>query len=810
MKLIKYIILAIVITICGCKKREYVYEKDAYINFSVNATSADLNNKSVGEVVNAAGFEGDKVAVYAIKYNTGATPDDFSTANRIINTVDATVDALGAINYGTKVLFPSSKVAVYSIYPSEADKGVTIKDNSTDPVGADVELKTVAADQYDVMVGQNENLDRQKCLKDGAGEKIEFQHALAKLQVLVVADENVNGPKLLSKVVVNASSKATLESVKSLNLSNVNTAADFELFNGSMTITKTEQKVENELLLFPEMPNSITLTVDGNDYKMDITDEAKYTLRQGALNKITMKLTRLGVVLGDLTVGKWQDGGSTTGSGDYVKKKTEFKVDLIQSRDAVYVPTEPAVFTAQIQINDNYWLAKDGNDKLPCKFENGVLSLVDPVETLMISDDNINLTAIKIIKNGVVVFSGKTSIYTKNPLIINQETGAVTVDGEAVKINMSVGALGNGTQKFPYEVCDAMSLNNLRYIFEVSSVAPVHVIQTKNIDLAPHLLIDQSHNERTVEAGIESIGDADGWIPLGTYEKPLHAIYDGNKFTIAGLYINRTTATNQSLFGYVASAVASTDNRTMFANLSVEGFVKGNINTAGFASSVQGLAKFERCINKVNIVETSSGNYVGGLIARANKVVEIYQCGNEANIEAPAGSSNIVGVGGIIGAWVANSSISQCYNKGNIKAKATCLGGIIAATAASNTISYTLSDCYNVGEIENLDTAPGSRTGGIVSNWQPSSSTPQVIYNCYNKGIIKGGPRGAICGFRNSYLTANNCHHDLSVNATMTGFYAVADATSGIGTTIPNAVMLGSAWIDSDQGMPILKWEVGL
>ncbi|MDR1193435.1 MAG: YDG domain-containing protein [Peptococcaceae bacterium] len=104
--------------------------------------------------------------------------------------------------------------------------------------------------------------------------------------------------------------------------------------------------------------------------------------------------------------------------------------------------------------------------------------------------------------------------------------------------------------------------------------------------------------------------------------------------------------------------------------------------------------------------------------------------------------------GGIAGFISESSSISNCYNTGNISSSSShgrlAVGGIVG-----HQINSSISDCYNTGKIQSsssgnpIVTNPSSKAGGIAGHSFDYSS----ISNCYNTGeIFSSWHAGGIAG----------------------------------------------------------------
>ncbi|MDR2538866.1 MAG: hypothetical protein LBC43_04435 [Bifidobacteriaceae bacterium] len=139
---------------------------------------------------------------------------------------------------------------------------------------------------------------------------------------------------------------------------------------------------------------------------------------------------------------------------------------------------------------------------------------------------------------------------------------------------------------------------------------------------------------------------------------------------------------------------------------------------------------------------SSSGNYVGGLIAVADKNITIEKSENSGTL---AGKNMI---GGMVGSYLnapAEVSVKSSTNKGNIEG-ANEIGGLIGLTRSKNVI---IDDSSNLGKISSSGNAVGGLGGSINRN---SDSTHTISVNdSQNSGTINaegvevGGIFGVSC-----------------------------------------------------------------
>lgn len=211
------------------------------------------------------------------------------------------------------------------------------------------------------------------------------------------------------------------------------------------------------------------------------------------------------------------------------------------------------------------------------------------------------------------------------------------------------------------------------------------------------------------------------WTPIGMPEsgyvtEAYSGVFDGQGYTVSGLYIN----TSSAFYGLFYCVYGGT-----VRNVNVIGDVTTTGNTAGgIVGKLQG-GTIENCSFDGSV--TAKGNYVGGIVANI--------------VTNSKAASNIIG----------------CCNKGEINGKYA--GGILGYTTAKANISH----CYNTGTINGT-----TRSAGISGQ-----QTAGEISYCYNIGSSASG----ISGFSNATIT--NCYYlndeTVTPGGTATGYEKITD-----------------------------------
>lgn len=213
------------------------------------------------------------------------------------------------------------------------------------------------------------------------------------------------------------------------------------------------------------------------------------------------------------------------------------------------------------------------------------------------------------------------------------------------------------------------------------------------------------------------------WTPIGDsgYHN-YNGTFDGNGYTISGVYINNSDSMEQALFSCIGET--------------------GTVKNLGLTNSF-----------------IYSKNYVGGIVG-TNNYGTVTNCYNDATVYG------IYTVGGVVsyGAGV----MTDCYNSGTITAVSYNAGGVIAANYGETVKCYNTGkvsggnqiggvvgfdngavyDCFNLGEVTG-----DSQVGGVVGY---NSFT---IANCYNVGVVKGNEQsGSVSGY-NPDADITNCYY---------------------------------------------------
>lgn len=233
---------------------------------------------------------------------------------------------------------------------------------------------------------------------------------------------------------------------------------------------------------------------------------------------------------------------------------------------------------------------------------------------------------------------------------------------------------GAGTVSNPYQIATLAQLDNVR------NYPTACFIQVANIDAS----------------ATSGWNAGAGWMPIGNATTKFTGRYNGQGYTVSGLYINRSATSYNGLFGYAQGSIIS------------------NVKLTG-----------------LNIV---GGSYTGGLAGYNYTGATITSCSADGVITG----TNYVGV--LVGRNESSSIINNSLSKGTVTG-ATYVGGL----AGLNYITCEINNCYSQAIVIRVSGGTSTYVAGFTSyNYTSkvinSYSTGSVTYigttNPTNKGFV--------------------------------------------------------------------------
>ncbi len=349
--------------------------------------------------------------------------------------------------------------------------------------------------------------------------------------------------------------------------------------------------------------------------------------------------------------------------------------------------------------------------------------------------------------------------------------GSVDILSDTLRIQ-EVILSGSGTAQDPFLISN---LNDLRAFSEASSYWDDYIKQTADIDAS----------------ATSTWNNGQGWSPIGTFSPQFTGSYDGDGYTINGIYINQTWGFNLGFFGNTASAsiqnlgltnlnitsfsttgglVASSMNSTI-SYCYTTGSISGDGTTGGLCGSLNG-GTISNCFSTASV--TGTGNYTGGLAGTCvgtSTITNSYSAGSV---------SGNVWTGGLVGTKAATATSSNSFWDLTTSGQANSELGIGKTTSEMKTEStFTDANWDLVGETTNGTTdiwsIDGSNNSGypwltwedhspVNNTWDGSESNDfmdknnwslEFIPNVLNNIIISSGGNQPSLGSGQS-VTINN------------------------------------------------------
>ena len=293
---------------------------------------------------------------------------------------------------------------------------------------------------------------------------------------------------------------------------------------------------------------------------------------------------------------------------------------------------------------------------------------------------------------------------------------------------------GKGTVDEPYQISNRAEL----YWFAGLVNGTLPDGGEKNLSANAILTANIIVNTGVLDANknLVSKSDLTEWKPIGARWSSYTGTFDGQGYTISGLYFNNPTSSYVGLFGSIGangkiSNVGVLDSYFQFSELGggVCGVNYGTVRDCKNTGSVRGLAA------------------IGGVCGLNEKGGIIENSFNEGTVSGTG--DNVQQVGGVCG--YNNGTIKSCYNTASVSGQ-NSVGGVCGLNSRG-----IITNCFNEGTVSGQ-----TFVGGVCGNGCGVTTT-----NCFNGGTVSGQSHvGGVCGYDYNYDGAlTNCYY-LSDTAT--------------------------------------------
>lgn len=275
--------------------------------------------------------------------------------------------------------------------------------------------------------------------------------------------------------------------------------------------------------------------------------------------------------------------------------------------------------------------------------------------------------------------SGSTQLFSNT--LSNASSNGQSFAANAIPTGDSYNSIGDGTEAYPYIICNQAQLSSLTQITS---------------DITGHYKLGTD------------ISLTGNWTPIGQDNNPNDAsnpgrftgTFDGGNHTLSNLTITSPSSNCNGLFRMVGSGGT-------VKNLTID-----NCNISNSPSFTGGIAGY--CIGTIENCHINGGNIsgnnisIGGIVGLSETGGTIIACSNSATITNTSRE-----VGGIVGTSNNNGTyIIACYNTGNVTGSSTRVGGIVGISRA------TITSCFNTGTVSG-----NSQVGQIVGSLSGGSTT---------------------------------------------------------------------------------------
>ena len=311
---------------------------------------------------------------------------------------------------------------------------------------------------------------------------------------------------------------------------------------------------------------------------------------------------------------------------------------------------------------------------------------------------------------------------------------------------------GSGTLVDPYKI---ENLNNLYWIAENSARWASNYIQIADINAA----------------ATSSWFSGAGWTPIGNSTTQFTGTYDGQNYTITGLFINRALTNYIGLFGYTNGALIASLHLT---SVSITGHdVVGGLVGYNYSSTIS------NCSSSGAIIGYDNG--VGGLVGSNGSTSTISNCYSTGSV-----TGTVFDIGGLVGHnnW---SSITSSYSTASVTGSAS-VGGLVGW----NTNLATIANSYATGTVTGTS-SPGSvgekQVGGLVGVDDGNAT----ISKSYSTGVVTGShvDHGGLVGSSGSLGNVTNSFWDTESSLKANSNGGTGKSTAQMKT---QSTFTGSGW----------------
>jgi hypothetical protein len=294
-------------------------------------------------------------------------------------------------------------------------------------------------------------------------------------------------------------------------------------------------------------------------------------------------------------------------------------------------------------------------------------------------------------------------------------------------------------------------------------------VQTADIDASPTNPASPNYDE------FEWYG-AYGFRPIGTLSSPFTGSYDGQDYTITGLFIFPVAPDNYiGLFGILDGSCNNIRLRdikyksTQYARM---GGFAGRIDFNGYVVNCSVVGGYITNIDHTAEADNWVGGFAGNIRGycrdcyTSNLIIDNYSVAGNAT------SGGFVGFLGCGGTTAGPRMVKQCYAD-NVTVSGKNVGLFAAATQSGDAagLAARIRDCYARGTAFDRDDVGATIVGGFLG-WSFYGGAPNVTEcsRCYVVGTAAGDTAQAFCAKvdNSGYTVFTACYYDADVSSPLT------------------------------------------
>ena len=271
-----------------------------------------------------------------------------------------------------------------------------------------------------------------------------------------------------------------------------------------------------------------------------------------------------------------------------------------------------------------------------------------------------------------------------------------------------------------------------------------------------------------------------GFVPIGNGTAKFTGAFDGQGRTIANLTINRPSAANVGLFGYIGSTATISDIGLVGVNVSgsintgtLVGYNEAGTITRAYATGVvtansdvvgglvaSNTGSISQSYAAVTVTESGAGHSAGGLVGSNSGLIQLSYAtgavssggtragglvgGNSGNVQLSYATGAVSGasdVGGLVGYHTNCGSIAQSYAAGAVTG-ASQVGGLVGTSNMGAMIGQAYWDTVTSGRAIGVGSGPTTGATGLTTSQMQDPVNYATTYAGWDFAAVWSAPSG--------------------------------------------------------------------